>query len=442
MGIIPYTGIVLKSLKMGFVEELKWRNILHDVMPGTDELLNKEMVTGYIGFDPTADSLHVGHLMQVMTLLHFQKAGHKPVALVGGATGMVGDPTGKSTERNLLTPEEVNYNLQCIKKQLEKFLDFDCGNNSALVVNNYDWFKDYSFLDFIREVGKYITVNYMMAKDSVKLRLESEDREGMSFTEFCYQLVQGYDFYHLWEQNGVKLQMGGSDQWGNIVTGTELIRKKGRGEAFALTVKLLMKSDGTKFGKTESGAIWLDPKKTSPYKFYQFWLNAGDVESVDLVHRFSLKNKEEIESLIKQHTEVPHLRLLQKALAEEITERVHSREALLRAQETTEILFGSSFEEFKRLSSEEIEDAFGADITFKIAKSAFEEGLDAVSLAGEKTSVYTSKGEARKNIQGNGLSVNKEKATIERKFVTADLLYGKYLLVQKGKKNYYLIVAE
>ncbi len=442
MGIVPHTGIVLKSLKMGFVEELKWRNILHDVMPGTDELLNKEMVTGYIGFDPTADSLHVGHLMQVMTLLHFQKAGHKPVALVGGATGMVGDPTGKSTERNLLTPEEVNYNLQCIKKQLEKFLDFDCGNNSAIVVNNYDWFKDYSFLDFIREVGKYITVNYMMAKDSVKLRLESEDREGMSFTEFCYQLVQGYDFYHLWEQNGVKLQMGGSDQWGNIVTGTELIRKKGRGEAFALTVKLLMKSDGTKFGKTESGAVWLDPKKTSPYKFYQFWLNAGDVESVDLVHRFSLKNKEEIESLIKQHTEVPHLRLLQKALAEEITERVHSREALLRAQETTEILFGSSFEEFKRLSSEEIEDAFGADITFKIAKSAFEEGLDAVSLAGEKTSVYTSKGEARKNIQGNGLSVNKEKATIERKFVTADLLYGKYLLVQKGKKNYYLIVAE
>lgn len=431
-----------KTLKMGFVDELKWRNILHDVMPGTEDLLNKEMVAGYIGFDPTADSLHVGHMMQVMTLLHFQKAGHKPIALVGGATGMVGDPTGKSTERNLLTPEEVNYNLQCIKKQLEKFLDFDCGNNSAIVVNNYDWFKDYNFLDFIREVGKYITVNYMMAKDSVKLRLESEDREGMSFTEFCYQLVQGYDFFHLWQNNGVKLQMGGSDQWGNIVTGTELIRKKGRGEAFALTVKLLMKSDGTKFGKTESGAIWLDPKKTSPYKFYQFWLNAGDVESVDLVHRFSLKGREEIEALIKQHTEAPHLRLLQKALAEEITIRVHSKEALVRAQETTEILFGSSFEEFKRLSSEEIEDAFGADITFKVGKDLFAEGIDAVSLAGEKTAVYASKGEARKNIQGNGLSVNKEKVGIDRKFVTDDLLYGKYLLLQKGKKNYYLVVAE
>ena len=427
---------------MGFVEELKWRNILHDVMPGTEDLLNKEMVAGYIGFDPTADSLHVGHMMQVMTLLHFQKAGHKPIALVGGATGMVGDPTGKSAERNLLTPEEVNYNLQCIKKQLEKFLDFDCGNNSAIVVNNYDWFKDYNFLDFIREVGKYITVNYMMAKDSVKLRLESEDREGMSFTEFCYQLVQGYDFFHLWQNNGVKLQMGGSDQWGNIVTGTELIRKKGRGEAFALTVKLLMKSDGTKFGKTESGAIWLDPKKTSPYKFYQFWMNAGDVESVDLVHRFSLKGREEIEALIKQHTEAPHLRLLQKALAEEITIRVHSKEALVRAQETTEILFGSSFEEFKRLSSEEIEDAFGADITFKVGKDLSAEGIDAVSLAGEKTSVYASKGEARKNIQGNGLSVNKEKVGIDRKFVTDDLLYGKYLLLQKGKKNYYLVVAE
>lgn len=435
-------GNCFKTLEMGFVDELKWRNILHDVMPGTEDLLNKEMVAGYIGFDPTADSLHVGHMMQVMTLLHFQKAGHKPIALVGGATGMVGDPTGKSAERNLLTPEEVNYNLQCIKKQLEKFLDFDCGNNSAIVVNNYDWFKDYNFLDFIREVGKYITVNYMMAKDSVKLRLESEDREGMSFTEFCYQLVQGYDFFHLWQNNGVKLQMGGSDQWGNIVTGTELIRKKGRGEAFALTVKLLMKSDGTKFGKTESGAIWLDPKKTSPYKFYQFWLNAGDVESVDLVHRFSLKGREEIEALIKQHTEAPHLRLLQKALAEEITIRVHSKEALVRAQETTEILFGSSFEEFKRLSSEEIEDAFGADITFKVGRDLFAEGIDAVSLAGEKTSVYASKGEARKNIQGNGLSVNKEKVGIDRKFVTDDLLYGKYLLLQKGKKNYYLVVAE
>ncbi|MFN8286494.1 MAG: tyrosine--tRNA ligase [Chitinophagales bacterium] len=425
---------------MGFVDELKWRGILHDVMPGTDELLNKGMVTGYIGFDPTADSLHVGHMMQVMTLLHFQKAGHKPIALVGGATGMVGDPTGKSADRNLLTPEEVNYNLQCIKKQLEKFLDFNCGDKSAIVVNNYDWFKEFSFLDFIRDVGKYITVNYMMAKDSVKIRLDGTG-EGMSFTEFCYQLVQGYDFYHLWKTHNAQIQMGGSDQWGNIVTGTELIRKKGQGEAFALTVKLLMKSDGTKFGKTESGAIWLDPKKTSPYKFYQFWLNCSDEQSVDLVHRFSLKSREEIEALKAQQAENPAGRVLQRTIAEEMTERVHSKEALKRAQETTEILFGASFEDFKRLSNEEIEDAFGSDITFKVEKSALAE-LDVISLVAEKAAVFASKGEARKSIQGNGVSINKEKISLERKINTADLLHGKYLLVQKGKKNYYLIVAE
>lgn len=426
---------------MGFVDELKWRGILHDVMPGTDELLNKGMVTGYIGFDPTADSLHVGHMMQVMTLLHFQKAGHKPIALIGGATGMVGDPTGKSAERNLLTPEEVNYNLQCIKRQLEKFLDFNCGDKSAIVVNNYDWFKEFSFLDFIRDVGKYITVNYMMAKDSVKIRLDGSG-EGMSFTEFCYQLVQGYDYYHLWKNHNAQIQMGGSDQWGNIVTGTELIRKKGQGEAFALTVKLLMKADGTKFGKTESGAIWLDPKKTSPYKFYQFWLNCGDEQSVDLVHRFSLKSREEIEALKAEHAQNPASRILQRTIADEMTVRVHSQEALKRAQETTEILFGSSFEEFKRLSNEEIEDAFGEDITFRVARDAFGSDVDVVSLVAEKATVFASKGEARKSIQGNGVSINKEKISLERKITAADLLHGKYLLVQKGKKNYYLIVAE
>jgi tyrosyl-tRNA synthetase len=422
---------------MGFVDELKWRNMLHDIMPGTEDLLNKEMVTGYIGFDPTSDSLGVGNMVQIMTLMHFQKAGHKPVALVGGATGMVGDPSGKNAERNLLTPEVVEYNLSCQRKQLEKFLDFDCGKNSAEIVNNYDWFKNYSFLDFIREVGKYISINYMLAKDSVQNRLEN----GMSFTEFTYQLVQGYDFYWLWKNRNVKLQMGGSDQWGNIVTGTELIRRKDGGEAFALTTPLIKKADGTKFGKTEGGNIWLDAKKTSAYKFYQFWLNASDVDVANYIRIFSLKNREEIEVLEKQQAEAPHLRPLQHTLAEEITARVHSQEILKRAQETTEILFGSSFEEFKKLSSEEIEDAFDSDITFRISKNIFEREVDTVSLLGEFAPVFSSKGEARKSIQGNGISINKQKITLERKVATDDLLYGKFLLVQKGKKNYYLITV-
>jgi tyrosyl-tRNA synthetase len=422
---------------MGFVDELRWRNMLHDIMPGTEDLLNKEMVTGYIGFDPTADSLGIGNMVQIMTLLHFQRCGHKPMAVIGGATGRVGDPSGKTAERSLLTVEEIQYNLDCQKKQLEKFLDFNCGKNSAVILNNYNWFKDFSFLDFIRDVGKHISINYMLAKDSVQNRLET----GMSFTEFTYQLIQGYDFYWLWKNQHVKLQLGGSDQWGNIVTGTELIRRKDGGEAFALTTQLIKKADGSKFGKSEGGNIWLDAKKTSVYKFYQFWLNSTDTEAPQLMRIFSLTSKEEIEGLEKQHAEAPHLRILQKALAEEVTARVHSAGALKRAQETTEILFGSSFEEFKGLSEAEIEDAFDDDITFRVSRDFFTNEADAVTLIGEQAAVFSSKGEARKSIQGNGVSINKQKWSLDKKITSADLLYGKYLLVQKGKKNYYLIVA-
>ena len=425
---------------MNFVEELRWRNMLHDMMPGTEELLNKEMVTGYIGFDPTADSLHVGSLSQIMTLIHFQNCGHKPIALIGGATGMVGDPTGKTVERETLDEVILQKNLEGIKSQLEKFLDFNADKNAAELVNNYDWMKNFSFLDFLRQVGKKITTNYMMSKDSVKIRMSSE--EGLSFTEFCYQLVQGYDFFYLWKNKNVKLQMGGSDQWGNIVTGTELIRKIGRGEGFALTTPLIKKADGTKFGKSEKGNIWLDAKKTSPYKFYQFWLNTSDDDAPIYIRIFSLRNREEIESLEKQHNEAPHLRLLQKALAEEVTARVHSPEMLTRAQETTDILFGSSFEEFKKLSEAEIEDAFDGDITFKVSKDFFTTEADAVALLGEATTIFPSKGEARKSIQGNGVSINKEKWSMDKKITDTHLLYGKYLLVQKGKKNYSLIVAQ
>jgi len=422
---------------MGFVDELRWRNMLHDIMPGTEELLKKEMVTGYIGFDPTADSLGIGNMVQVMTLLHFQRSGHKPMAVIGGATGRVGDPSGKTAERNLLSVEEIQHNLDCQKKQLERFLDFDCGKNSAEIVNNYDWFKDFSFLDFIRDVGKHLSINYMLAKDSVQSRLET----GMSFTEFTYQLIQGYDFYWLWKNKNVKLQLGGSDQWGNIVTGTELIRRKDGGEAFALTTQLIKKADGSKFGKSEGGNIWLDANKTSVYKFYQFWLNATDADAPNLFRIFSLKNKEEIELLEAQHNEAPHLRLLQKALAEEVTARVHSPQLLKRAQETTDILFGSSFEDFKNLSEVEIEDAFGEDITFKVNKDFFASEADAVTLLGEQATIFPSKGEAKKTIQGNGVSINKLKWSMDKKITSSDLLYGKYLLIQKGKKNYYLIVA-
>lgn len=421
-----------------FIQELKWRGMLHDVMPGTEEQLNKEATSGYIGFDPTADSLHIGHLVQIMTLVHFQKCGHKPFALVGGATGMVGDPSGKSAERNLLSEEILQHNVACVKQQLEKFLDFRAGG--AELVNNYDWFKDFKFLDFIRDVGKHITVSYMMAKDSVKKRLESD--AGLSFTEFTYQLVQGYDFYWLNQHKNCKLQMGGSDQWGNIVTGTELIRRKSDGEAFALTTKLITKADGTKFGKTEGGNVWLDPKKTSPYKFYQYWLNVSDEDAPNFIRIFSLKTKEEIDALEAEHQSAPQLRKLQKSLAEDITARVHSPELLKRAQETTDILFGSSFDAFKTLSESEIEDAFDESITFMLAKDLFSAEVDPISLLGEKTSIYSSKGEARKAIQGNGVSVNKDKITLDRKLSAADLLHGKYLLAQKGKKNYYLIVVQ
>jgi tyrosyl-tRNA synthetase len=370
-----------------------------------------------------------------MTLLHFQKAGHKPIALVGGATGMVGDPSGKSAERNLLDEETLNNNLAGQRKQLEKFLDFNCGENSAQIVNNYDWFKGFSFLEFIRDVGKHISVNYMLAKDSVKSRLEN----GMSFTEFSYQLVQGYDFYYLWKNDGVMLQMGGSDQWGNIVTGTELIRRKDAGEAFALTTQLIKKSDGTKFGKTEGGNIWLDAKRTSPYKFYQFWLNASDADAETYIKIFTLKTKAEIETLVAEHSAEPHLRKLQKALAEDITTRVHSKNDLERAIETTAILFGSSFEDFKKLSAEEVEAAFDETDIFTVDNSLFAAGTDPITILAEVSSIFPSKGEAKKNIQANAVSVNKTKITLESTFTSSDLLFGKFLLVQKGKKNYYLI---
>jgi tyrosyl-tRNA synthetase len=424
---------------MGFVEELKWRGMLQDIMPGTEDLLNKGMVKGYIGFDPTADSLTVGNLMQVMNLLHFQTAGHKPIALIGGATGMVGDPSGKNAERNLLDETTLNHNIACQKKQLEKFLDFDCGEKSAELVNNYDWFKNFSFLDFIRDVGKHITVNYMMAKDSVQNRLEN----GMSFTEFSYQLVQGYDFYYLWRNHGVMLQMGGSDQWGNIVTGTELIRRKDAGEAFALTTQLIKKADGTKFGKSESGNIWIDPVKTSPYKFYQFWLNASDEDAKKFIRIFTLKTKDEIENIEAAHTAEPHLRKLQKALADDITTRVHSASELSKAISVSEILFGgSTADALQSLSEQEILDVFEGVPTFTVSREQINTGIEALTLLSDSAKVFPSKGEARRSLQENAVSINKTKVTIETKIMAADLLKGKYIIAQKGKKNYYLLIAE
>lgn len=429
------------TTKINFAEEMKWRGMLHDMMPATDEQLNKEMTHGYIGFDPTADSLHVGHLMQVMTLIHFQRAGHKPYALVGGATGMVGDPSGKSAERNLLSEEVLTHNVSCIHQQLEKFLDFNCGENSAVMVNNYDWFKEFNFLDFIRDVGKHITVNYMMAKDSVKRRLEGDS--GMSFTEFTYQLVQGYDFYYLWKNHGIKIQMGGSDQWGNIVTGTELIRRKDGGEAFALTTNLIKKSDGTKFGKTESGAVWLDPKKTSPYKFYQFWLNAGDDDVKSWIRIFTLKSETEIKDLEITHAEAPHLRTLQKALAADITTRVHGEEELQKAIDASNILFGNATQEaFSKLDEETFLDIFDGVPKFNLSKQELESGIPIIDLLAEKSQVFPSKGEARKMIQGGGVSMNKEKTDDLNLLVNLNhLINNKFLIVQKGKKNYFLFIC-
>lgn len=427
-----------------FVEELRWRGMLQDVMPGTEELLNKEMVTGYIGFDPTADSLGVGNLVQIMTLLHFQQCGHKPIALVGGATGMVGDPSGKSAERNLLSEDILAHNLACQKKQLEKFLDFNCGANSATIVNNYDWFKNMSFIEFIRDTGKHITVNYMMAKDSVKKRIAGEDREGMSFTEFTYQLVQGYDFYYLWKNNGVKLQMGGSDQWGNIVTGTELIRRKDGGEAWALTTPLIKKADGTKFGKTESGNIWLDPKRTSPYEFYQFWLNAGDADAGTYIRIFTLKTREEIEALESQHKEAPHLRVLQKALADDITTRVHGEAELKLAIAASEVLFGKgTIDQLAAFSDEQFVSVFqGAGVpVFETSADSIAQGISIVELT-KNAGLTTSNGEAIKLIKGNGLALNKVKVSDQQMIVNqASLINGKYILLQKGKKDYCLVKA-
>ncbi len=422
-----------------FIEELRWRGMLHDTMPGTQELLNKEVVKGYIGFDPTADSLGVGNLVQVMTLVHFQRAGHIPVALVGGATGMVGDPSGKSSERNLLNADTLNHNLQCQQKQLEKFLDFTTSLNPAQVVNNYTWFKDFLFLDFIRDVGKHITVNYMMAKDSVKRRIAGDEREGMSFTEFTYQLVQGYDFYYLWKNEGIRLQMGGSDQWGNITTGTELIRRMAGGEAYALTTPLIKKADGTKFGKTEKGNIWLDAAKTSPYKFYQFWLNSSDADVCNYIRIFSVKNKEEIEELEQEHLKAPHKRLLQITLAEEITARVHSPELLTRAKETSAILFGNTFQAFQTLSQTELEGIFDEEDVFSVPKQILSDNFSMVNFLSEQTGIFPSKAEARKMLQGNGVSINKEKVNTETVLQPSQLLFETYLLVQKGKKQNYLV---
>jgi tyrosyl-tRNA synthetase len=427
-----------------FVEELRWRGMLHDIMPNTEEKLKEGMTSGYIGFDPTADSLHVGHLTQIMTLIHFQRAGHKPYALVGGATGMVGDPSGKSAERNLLTTESLAHNLSGIKAQLSKFLTFGEASNDAVMVNNADWFQHFSFLDFIRDVGKHITVNYMMAKDSVKKRLDGEGGAGLSFTEFSYQLIQGYDFYYLWKNHNCMVQMGGSDQWGNILTGTELIRRKDSGTAYAVTTQLIKKADGTKFGKTESGAIWLDAEKTSPYKYYQFWLNATDDDVKKWIRIFTLKTREEIEALEAAHDEAPHLRLLQKALAEDITIRTHGNEALETAIKTSEFLFGNgSLAFFSTLTNEQVLEIFEGIPQFKIAKSELVGGIDASTLLAEKTSVFASKGEAKKLIQGGGVSLNKEKIVAPTSVFDADhLLNGRYLIVQKGKKNYFLIEAE
>ncbi|MGM9477340.1 tyrosine--tRNA ligase [Pedobacter sp. GSP4] len=425
-----------------FVEELRWRGMLHDIMPNTEEKLKEGMTSGYIGFDPTADSLHVGHLTQIMTLIHFQNAGHKPFALVGGATGMVGDPSGKSDERNLQTPEMIEHNLKGMKTQLAKFLKFEEGGNGAVMVNNADWFKDMNLFTFIRDVGKHITVNYMMAKDSVKRRLEGDS--GLSFTEFCYQLIQGYDFYHLWKNENCLVQMGGSDQWGNIVTGTELIRRKDAGTAYAITTQLIKKADGTKFGKTESGAVWLDPEKTSPYKFYQFWLNASDDDVKKWIRIFTLKNKEEIEALEKEHDAAPHLRILQKALAEDITVKTHSAEALETAIKTSEFLFGNGSLEFlKGLSDKEVLDIFDGIPQYKILIEELGAGIDAASLLAEKSAIFPSKGEAKKTIQGGGVSVNKEKVAEMAQIFNADhLINDKFIVVQKGKKNYFLLIAE
>lgn len=425
---------------MNFVEELRWRGMLQDIMPGTEDLLNEESTRGYIGFDPTGDSLHVGHLTQIMTLIHFQKAGHKPFALVGGATGMVGDPSGKSSERNLLDEDTLAYNIASLEKQLNKFLEFDGEGNTAEIVNNYDWLKDYSFLDFIRDVGKHLTVNYMMAKDSVKKRLEGE---GISFTEFSYQLIQGYDFYHLWKNKNCKVQMGGSDQWGNIVTGTELIRRMDGGNALGLTTQLIKKADGNKFGKSEAGAIWLDPSKTSPFRYYQFWLNSSDEDVKNWIKVFTLKSKEEIDAIIAEHDLAPHERIVQKALAKDITIRTHDQEGYETAIKTSELLFGNGSIEFlDSLDHDEVMDVFEGIPQFSISKSSLVPGVNVIDLLTD-TTIFASKGEARKMLEGGGVTLNRVKLeNVDQDIVADNLINYRYLLFQRGKKNYFLVIAE
>ncbi|MBP8992951.1 MAG: tyrosine--tRNA ligase [Bacteroidales bacterium] len=429
---------------MNFVEELEWRGMIHDMMPGTKELFEKEFVSAYVGIDPTADSLHIGHLVSVMMLKHLQVAGHRPIALLGGATGMIGDPSGKSQERNLLDEKTLRHNQEAIKKQLAKFLDFDTpAKTQAVLVNNYDWMSKFSFLEFVRDVGKHITVNYMMAKDSVKKRISGEEKSGMSFTEFSYQLVQGYDFLHLYKEYNCKLQMGGSDQWGNITTGTELIRRKEQGEAFALTCPLITKADGGKFGKTETGNVWLDQERTSPYAFYQFWLNVADEEAEKYIKIFTLLPKNEINELIKQHKESPHLRILQKKLAEEITVMVHSRKDYEDALEASTILFGNATSDvLKKLDEKTFLSVFDGVPLFNVEKSIIEKGIDIYELLCVNTDIFPSKSELRRTIQGNGLSINKEKFNDEQTPINSEfLINNKYILVQKGKKNYFLIIA-
>jgi len=428
------------SQKLNFIEELQWRGMIHDVMPGTKEQFAKEMTTAYVGFDPTAESLHVGNLVPIMLLKHLQVNGHQPIALVGGATGMVGDPSGKKEERKQLKEEVLNHNVACIRKQLSKFLDFENGANKAIMTNNYDWFKEFSLLGFLRDVGKHITVSYMMSKDSVQNRLET----GISFTEFSYQLIQGYDFYYLNKNRNAKVQMGGSDQWGNITTGTELIRRMEGGEAFALTCPLITKADGSKFGKSESGNVWLDAKLTSPYKFYQFWLNASDADAGKYIRIFTLLGKEEIEQLETEHATAPHLRILQKALAKEVTIIVHSEETWQGAVDASEILFGNAATDtLQKLDEDTLLSVFEGVPQVTLSKEELTAGINAIEFLSDKTQIFPSRGEARKMIQAGGVSINKEKIADINATVNAEgLLNNKYLLVQKGKKNYYLIIVE
>ena len=431
--------------KINFVKELEWRGMINNMMPGTEEQLNKEMTSAYVGIDPTADSLHIGHLVGIMMLKHLQRAGHRPIALIGGATGMIGDPSMKSQERVLIDEATLRHNQECLRKQLEKFLDFNSGApNAAILVNNYDWMKNYSFLQFIRDVGKHLTVNYMMAKDSVKKRLAANADHGMSFTEFSYQLLQGYDFLYLYEHEGCRLQMGGSDQWGNITTGTELIRRMNGGEAFAITCPLITKADGTKFGKTEGGNVWLDPKRTSPYKFYQFWLNVSDEDAAKYIKIFTDLTQEEIAKLEEEQAADPGLRPLQKRLAKEITTMVHSAADYEMAVEASQILFSNKANDIlHKIDESTLLSVFEGVPQFEISKAKLEEGIPAISLLTDEAAVFPSKGEMKKMTQGGGVSINKEKLTDQHATIsTADLLNGKYILAQRGKKNYYLLIAK